>query len=198
MKDVVLLGHHAFWVLTILNLIIGLVIGFFVKSIMDVFVSAGGLITQQIGFGAVRYFDQSSSQQVGPFEKIIHWTIVVTIISSGALIPMLKGGLMSFETITAYNLTKLSNTPLFYLEMYKSIFISALMLSSPIIFTNLLITGVLGIMARTVPQVNVLMVSFIVNIGMGLLVFSVTSYEFFSVAYDMYIKKLGDIFQFLT
>jgi flagellar biosynthetic protein FliR len=72
------------------------------------------------------------------------------------------------------------------------------MLASPIIFINALVMSVLGVIARTVPQMNVLMVSFVVNIGMGLLVFSVTSYEFFSVAYDVYLKKLGEWFQFIT
>ena len=46
---------------------------------------------------------------------------------------------------------------------------------------------VMGIVARTIPQMNILMVSFVVNIGIGLLVFFAISGEFFTVAYKMYV-----------
>ncbi len=42
---------------------------------------------------------------------------------------------------------------------------------------------------------NILMVSFVVNIGIGLLVFFAISEEFFHVAYTMYVERLGEWFQ---
>ena len=53
LKDITYIGVDSFWVLTIFNMLIGLIIGFFVKIIMTTYVSAGGLISQQIGFGAL-------------------------------------------------------------------------------------------------------------------------------------------------
>ena len=41
------------------------------------------------------------------------------------------------------------------------------------------------------------MVSFAVNIGLGLLVFAATSDEFFNVAFKLYTQKLGEWFQFI-
>ena len=49
MKDINYLGVDNFWVLTIFNATIGLAIGFFVKSIMQVFIGSGSIITRQIG-----------------------------------------------------------------------------------------------------------------------------------------------------
>ena len=83
------------------------------------------------------------------------------------------------------------------MEFFKSLFLAALLLSTPLIFTNILIMAILGVIARTVPQMNVLMVSFVVNIGLGLLVFIATSDEFFQVAYKIYTDKLGSWFQFV-
>jgi len=71
------------------------------------------------------------------------------------------------------------------------------MLASPLIFTNFIIMVILGIIARIVPQMNVLMVSFIVNIGLGLVVFIVCSDEIFNVGYKLYAENLGNWFQFL-
>jgi flagellar biosynthetic protein FliR len=55
----------------------------------------------------------------------------------------------------------------------------------------------MGIVARTIPQMNILMVSFVVNIGIGLMIFFAISEEFFTVAYKMYVDRLGEWFQFI-
>jgi len=198
MKDINHFGYDAFWMLTIGYTITGMFIGFFVKSLMNIFIATGSIITQQVGFAAVRYFDPSSGQQIGPFEKIIQWTVLIIIISSGALVPMFKGVFGSFFTIHLYDLGNLANAVPFFISLFKSIFLSALMLASPLIFTNMLIMTVLGIIARTVPQMNIIMVSFVVNIGLGLLVFASSSNEFFRVAFKVYTEKLGEWFLFVT
>jgi flagellar biosynthetic protein FliR len=196
--EVTALGPSAFWSLTLIHALIGLLIGFLVKSIMSIFIASGSLMTQQIGFTSMAYFDPTYEQQIGPFEKMIQWTILIVILSSGALIPMFKGVLTSFDQINYFNLTKLNMAGSFYLDFFKSIFMSSIMLASPILFTNFLINLVMGVVARTVPQMNILMVSFAVNIGLGLLVFFAVSEEFFQVAYNFYIEKLGNWFQFIS
>ena len=198
LEDINAVGINAFWILTVFNVLVGLVIGFFVKAILTIFTSAGSIITQQIGFGAIRYFDQSTSQQIGPFEKLISLTIVVLILTSGALIPIFQGGLNSFMSIKFVDIGKMKFVIEYFIQLFHSIISSAILLASPLIFTNILIMCVLGIIARIVPQMNVLMVSFVINIGVGLLIFYITSDEFFKVAFRMYTKKLGEWFQFIT
>jgi flagellar biosynthesis protein FliR len=198
MKDIAYMGIENFWVLTIFYAIISLAIGMIVKTLMNIFIASGSIITQQVGFAAVRYFDPMSASQVGPFEKLIQWTILVMIISSGALVPMFKGIFSSFSAIHIYDLGNFSQSPVFFLKLFKEIFLSSLLLASPIIFTNLLIMTVLGVIARTVPQMNIIMVSFVVNIGLGLLVFAASSGEFFHMAFKIYTEKLGLWFQFVT
>ena len=58
MLDIKYVGVDSFWYLTIFETVIGLAIGFFVKSIMSIFVSAGAIITQQVGFNALHYLIQ--------------------------------------------------------------------------------------------------------------------------------------------
>jgi len=196
-KDIAFVGPDNFWYLTIFYAIVSLLIGFLVKSLMELFTASGSIITQQIGFGAVAYFDPQSASRVGPFERIIQWTMIVIIVSSGALLPMFKGIFNSFFSIHLYEMGKMAKSPEFFFTVFKGLFLSSLLLASPLIFTNLLIMSVLGIVARTVPQMNVIMVSFVVNIGLGLLVFAASSNEFFRVAFKLYTEKLGHWFQFL-
>lgn len=197
-KEVLSVGADNFWYLTIFHTVVGALIGFLVKSIMNLFIASGSIMTQQIGFGSVSYFDPTYVSRVGPFEKIIQWTIIVMILSSGALLPMFKGVINSFFTVSALNLGKFAQVHIFYHDFFKGVFSSAFLLATPILFTNLLLNLVMGIVARTIPQMNILMVSFVVNIGIGLLVFFAISEEFFAVAYKMYVDMLGEWFQFVV
>jgi flagellar biosynthetic protein FliR len=196
-NDINLLGLDNFWALTIFYTITGVIIGLLVRVIMGIFLGAGTIITQQVGFGAVRYFDPTLVQQTGPFEKLITWVLVILILSSGALIPMFKGILMSFKTFNYANFNGGKNFYDFYFYFFKSAFLSILMLSSPVIFINVLIVVILGIVTRLVPQMNVLMISFVVNIGLGLIVFYFMIDEFFYVGFNIYSKQLGNWFEFL-
>lgn len=195
--EVIAVGVENFWYLTICNTVIGLLIGFLVKSIMALFIASGTVMTQQIGFTSVSYFDPNFVSQVGPIEKIIQWTLLIMILTTGALLPMFKGVLNSFFSISVADLGKFANIHVFYHQFFKGVFQAAFLLATPILFTNLLLNMVMGIVARTVPQMNILMISFVVNIGIGLVVFFAVSEEYFSVAYKMYVSRLGDWFQFV-
>jgi flagellar biosynthetic protein FliR len=198
LKDVAYMGANGFWYLTVFNTVIGLIIGFFVKSIMSLFISSGAIITQQMGFNALHYFDPNAGGQVGPFEKLMEWTIILMVVSSGALIPMFKGVISSFATVHIYNLGKMAHSIDFFMILFKSIFVSSLMLATPMIFINILINAVMGIISRAVPQMNVISVSFAVNIGLGLLVFLMGSEEFFQTCFRIYTEKLGTWFLLLS
>lgn len=191
-------GIDNIWVLIMFHTFTGLIIGFLVKSIMSLFVAAGNLLTLQVGYASVSYFDPSQGQQVGPFERLIEWTLLILVLSSGALLPMFKGVFQSFNTVSFLNADKMLKTPEYFVLFFKSAFSSSVLLAGPLIFANLLMNLVFGIVARTVPQMNVLMVSFVVNIGLGLLLFLGIAEEFFQVSYDLYIERLGEWFLFIT
>jgi len=196
--EVQLVGIDNVWVLLMYHTCSGLIIGFLVKVIMSLFVAAGSILTQQIGFASVTYFDPTQAQQVGPFERLLEWTLIILILTSGALVPMFKGVFQSFFAIPFQHADRLLKTPDYFVLFFKSSFSSAILLAGPLIFANLLMNLVFGIVARTVPQMNVLMVSFVVNIGLGLLLFLGIVEEFFQVSFDLYVQKLGDWFQFVS
>jgi flagellar biosynthesis protein FliR len=198
LTDLHTFGLNSIWYLTMVHGVIGLFLGFMVKTMMTLFVAAGNIVTQQVGFASVSYFDPTQMTQVGPFERLFQWVMVILVLTSGALIPMFKGVVSSFETVNALHLEKLGTGPEYFTEMFKSIFQSAVMLSTPLILANLLMNLVFGIVARTIPQMNVLMVSFVVNIGMGLVIFMAISQEFFQVSFEIYQKHLADWFHYFN
>lgn len=195
--EINMVGVDNIWILMMFHTTTGLIIGFLVKSIMSLFVSTGSILTQQIGFSSVSYFDPTQGQQVGPFERLVEWTMLILILSSGALVPMFKGVYQSFFSVNFLNADKMLKTPEYFVLFFKSAFSASILLAGPLIFANLLMNLVMGIVARTVPQLNVLMVSFVVNIGFGLLLFMGIAEEFFQVSFDLYVEKLGEWYQFL-
>jgi flagellar biosynthetic protein FliR len=191
-------GIDNIWILIMFHTTTGLIIGFLVKSIMSLFIASGSILTQQIGFNSVSYFDPTQGQQVGPFERLIEWTLLILILTSGALAPMFKGVFQSFISVNFLTADKMLKTPEYFVLFFKSAFSASVLLAGPLIFANLLMNLVMGIVARTVPQLNVLMVSFVVNIGLGLLLFLGIAEEFFQVSFDLYVQKLGEWYQFLS
>ena len=196
-NDIRYVGVDNFWLLTIFYSLVGLVIGYLSKIILSIFNSAGSIITQQIGFSAISYFDINSAGREGPFERLISVAMIVVVLTSGGLYPLFKGGYISFETMSYVGFSSMSGFVPFFLHLFKSIFSSAILLAMPLIFTNVFTMTVLGVVARMIPQMNVLMVSFILNIGLGLLVFLFCSDEFFRVGFDFYKQYLGDWLSFI-
>lgn len=196
--EIRMVGVENIWLLMMFHTCTGLIIGFLVKCIMSLFISTGSILTQQIGFASVSYFDPTQGQQVGPFERLIEWTLIVLVLSSGALVPMFKGVFESFFSVNFLNADKMLKTPEYFVLFFKSAFSASVLLAGPLIFANLLMNLVFGIVARTVPQMNILMVSFVVNIGMGLLLFLGIAEEFFQVSFDLYVEELGKWFQFFS
>jgi flagellar biosynthetic protein FliR len=198
LAEVKLVGVDNIWLLLMFHTTTGLIIGFLVKCIMSLFVATGSILTQQIGFSSVSYFDPTQGQQIGPFERLIEWTLIILVLSSGALVPMFKGVYQSFFSVNFLNADKMLKTPEYFVLFFKSAFSASILLAGPLIFANLLMNLVMGIVARSIPQMNVLMVSFVVNIGLGLLLFLGIAEEFFQVSFDLYVEKLGNWFQFFS
>jgi flagellar biosynthesis protein FliR len=197
LNDIYYIGENYFWILTIYNTAIGLCIGFFVKAIMITFAGVGSMMSQQIGFGGLRYIDPSAGAQVGPFEKIIGLTMLVIILFSGALKPMFQGIYNSFFSINLTNNISMDKLTLYYVHLFKELFKASIILASPILFTNLISYILMGIISRAVPQMNILVASFSINIFLGLFIFIVVMYDFFINSQSFYINQLSNWFNFL-
>lgn len=197
-RDLAYVGVDNFWVISSYYVSIGLMAGFLSRIILQIFNSAGSIITQQVGFGAVRYFDISIGDQVGPFEKFINMTVVTMIVLGGGLYPLFKGSYMTFESMSLTAFSQVNGIVPFALYLFKSVFNTAIILSMPLIVTNIVVMTLLGIIARAVPQMNVLMVSFVLNISLGLFVFILSGEEFYIASINFYSKFIGDWLTFFS
>lgn len=196
-RDIAIYGETSFWTLTTYYTISGLVISYIVKIISTVVLSSGTVMSQQMGLGNISLYDPTSMAPSTPIEKLLKWTLLLMIFSSGALVPVLKGMVLSFEKLSVLNFEQVKTMQYFFFDYFKSLFTTAIMLSAPILFTNIMLNFILGIISRVVPQINVIMLSFILSVFVGLCVFFMIAEELYSVAFDQYIKILGEWFLFV-
>jgi flagellar biosynthetic protein FliR len=147
----------------------GLAIGFSAQMLFIGVQFAGDLIGLQMGFGIVNVMDPNSESQVplvGQFQLIIatliflsldgHHLVLSSIINSVKVIPL---GQVAFSNLSAELVIRAGVNTL----------AQGIKLGAPCIVTLFLLDVALGIVARTVPQMNVFIVGFPLKIGGGLL-----------------------------
>jgi flagellar biosynthetic protein FliR len=150
-------GVFAYAFLMVREVLMGVVLGFTVLLLFIGIQFAGQLAGLQMGFGIVNVIDPQSSNQLsimGQFLNILAILLLLTLTSFEA-IPL--GG-VSFQEGLALKL----------LAVTAQIFVIAVKISAPVLIALFLVTAAMGVLARTVPQMNVFMVGFPLQIAVGM------------------------------
>ncbi len=147
----------------------GLIIGFLFQLIFLGVQYGGGLLGYQIGYAIVNVIDPTTSENVpiiGQLKLIIstlvfflidgHHTILQALFESYKIVPL---GHIEFNPMALNEVMRLSG----------AIFAIGIKIAAPVMVTLFIVDICLGIVARTMPQMNILIVGFQVKIGVGLL-----------------------------
>lgn len=176
------------------ELAVGLLIGYVGLMFFSAILIAGQIIDMQMGFGLVNVIDPLSQAQVpvmGQLKYLVatliflmvnghHW-FVLAIARSFEIIPM-----GSFAVTP-----KLSSA---LLIAFSDVFLMALKIALPIVGTLFLVDIALGILARTMPQMNVFIVGFPLKIGVGLAMFIAVLPFFANLTIKLFEKMHENIY----
>lgn len=172
---------------------VGIVMGLVATLVFAAVQFAGNLVGLQIGFGIVNVIDPQSETQVSllsQFQDLLavvifltvdgHHLILRALTRSLTLVPLGWGGTPS---------------ALWELFVRKSgdIFVNGIMLAAPALVCLFATTAALGFVARAVPQINVFIVGFPLQIGVGLLVVSLSLPLFHFVLRRLFVGLDGDL-----
>lgn len=146
----------------------GLAVGFTSLLLFIAIQFAGDIIGLQMGFGIVNVIDPNSSAQVplvGQFQFLLAMLIFLAVDGHHLVISAIAG---SFRAVPLgqVNFSHLSAEIL--VRAGVDTVAQAIKLGAPCIVTLFLLDVSLGIVARTVPQMNIFIVGFPVKIGVGL------------------------------
>ncbi len=149
----------------------GLVIGYLSHLIFDALVMAASLVGYQMGFGTSSLLFPGSETQMNSFTAFHRVLTLGAFISLGLYMIFINGIMETFEFVPAgkgilnFSLGELVTT------LTSKVLVIAVQLATPVLVALLFATAALGILARTVPQLNVFTMSFPLNFFVGLITY---------------------------
>jgi len=148
----------------------GVIIGFSSLLLFIGIQMAGEIIGFQMGFSIVNVIDPMSQSQVSTIAefKFIIATLIYLAINGHHF--LLSGIVQSFQLIPPGEASLPSAMGEAMTRMCVDVFVIAMKISAPAMITLFLTSVALGIIARTVPQMNVFIVGFPLGIGVGFLI----------------------------
>jgi flagellar biosynthetic protein FliR len=161
-------GVLPYALMMIKEVLMGVVMGFVVLLLFVGIQFAGQLAGLQMGFGIVNVIDPQSSNQVSIMGQFLNVLAILLLLSLNGHHTILTGLVTSFETIPLGGVELKVGLMYKMITLTTQVFVIAVQISAPIMTALFLVTAALGVLARTVPQMNVFMVGFPVQITVGL------------------------------
>ena len=159
---------------------------------------SGQLLDMQIGFGVINIIDPQSGGQVplvGNFKHIL--ALIIFLVTNGHHV-LLSALFSSFKLIPVTGVVFHAALATFMVDMISGTFVIAMKISLPIVISIIITDVALGILARTMPQMNIFVVGVPGKIIVGLFVLSL-ALPFYIIFLEMAFNGMyKDVFQILS
>jgi flagellar biosynthetic protein FliR len=170
---------------------LGIAIGFSVKLIFAGVQLAGQLAGYQMGMAIANVMDPSSSQQIpllAQYNNLVALLIFLTINAHHWFIRALTE---SYRLIPPLGVHLSGSLMERLVHLAGNMFAVAIQVGAPVIAALLITSVAFGLVARTVPQMNVFIVAMPLKIAVGLLFFGL-SLPYFSLFLKKIFSTLGE------
>jgi flagellar biosynthetic protein FliR len=161
-------------VLLVKEAAVGLLVGFVAKIFFDAINFAFSHAGTLMGFNMASAFDQSVDTEIPIISQFIVILAMMIFLAVDGHHMLLKATLETFKVVPVGGVVIERDAFAYVLSLAGEVFWIAVRLSAPMALVLFLINCGFGIIAKAVPQINVLMVSFAVNIIAGLMVIFLT------------------------
>ena len=168
---------------------IGLGIAFITRLIFTAVQIAGTVVDFQMGFWVVNVIDPQTDTQVSVTAQFHNIIAVLIFLAVDAHHFIIQAIVESFLIINPAEISFADITPGYMLHLFSGTFTTAVKIAAPIMAILFFLSVGLGLVARTVPQMNVFIVGFPLQIGVGLLMVGL-SISFFSMLVQQQIYEL--------
>ena len=169
--------------------IFGLALGFITYLIFQAIKASGQFMDMQMGYSMYGQFDVTTNSNVtlmGNLTNLIGMTIFILIDGPHVLINTI---VQSFDVVPVLGVNLPPEIGTYILHIFLKTMVLSIKLSAPVILALFLTDFTMGLIARAVPQLNILMMSMPIKMVVGLLVFSAA----LPALVHMYIKIFQDM-----
>jgi len=154
--------------------LIGLTLGLGAAIFVGAAEAAGDMLAVLMALSGANVVDPMSKTQVPILGQLLGLTVLSLIVATGGHLVVLGALRDSLTLIPIGGEIRLQEGTLAVVELGGTIFMLGLKFAAPVMGAMMMGHATLGILARTVPQLNVLMVAFPLQIGIGLFVLAAT------------------------
>jgi flagellar biosynthetic protein FliR len=153
------------------ELAVGLFIGYTAKIAFEALVGAAQIVSFQMGFGTATLLMPGADSMMDSFTAFHRSLIVLFFLSLNLHQIYIDALIKTFQVIPAGGLTINNSIGAYFISITANLFIVAMQLAAPVIISLMFAMAALGLMARTVPQLNVFVLSFPISFALGLIVY---------------------------
>lgn len=152
---------------------VGWLIGFVAYISFSAIHMAGTLLDMQVGFSIVNVVDPTSGQQIPLLGSFLYnLGIIIFLVTNGHHV-IITALFDSFRAVPILNASYHLSLTNIIVDFTASIFVTGVKIALPVLFAILLTNIGLGVLARTMPQMNVFVVGIPLQIGIGVFVLSI-------------------------
>lgn len=156
------------------EVLVGMVVGFLARASFDCMLMAASLVGYQMGFGTASLFVPDAGQNMDAFTAF-HRLIIMLIFLALDLHHLFIAAIVeTFRVVPGGAAAMHGSLAAIILAATASTFTIAVQLAAPILVALLFTMAALGLVARTVPQMNVFTMSFPVSFFVGVMVYIAT------------------------
>ena len=156
--------------LCVKELLVGLVLGYMTTLFFDVALMAGQLMDVQIGFGMAQIYDPDMQAQVSLLGSFLNYGLLLYFFLVNGHHTLIRILQFTFEKIPVGQVVIGAAIADVCVKAFGLAISMAVSVALPIIAAELILEVILGIMIRSVPQLNIFVVGLSVKILVGLLV----------------------------
>ncbi|HSQ87858.1 fused FliR family export protein/FlhB family type III secretion system protein [Romboutsia sp.] len=170
---------------TIMETMTGLVLGYITSLCFNSLKISGSLIDQQLGLSMVNIYDPNSKDQSTLIENIMYWMGIIIFFSMNGHHRLIEGIQQSFKLVPIGE-SILSNNFTYIINVFVQYFIIGFKIAVPIILSLIITDLIMGLISRSVPQLNVMIIGMPLKVLVGVI--------FFIIALPFILNEVHNLF----
>jgi flagellar biosynthetic protein FliR len=176
---------------------VGLSLGYLARLFFYTFRISGEMVSQAMGLSAASMFNPSMGGQTSSVEQFYISLATLFYLAVNGHHYLIRGLVDSFAWVPSAQMTLNVSQFTGVGQMTQQITELGLRFSAPVVISILAVNLVLGVVGKTVPQLNVLVTSFPINIMAGLGLLIVTLPMLLDQMPDFLVESTNQVFQFV-
>jgi flagellar biosynthesis protein FliR len=184
-----------FFLMLFTQFVVGLIIGFASFMIMSVAQFGGELLDTQMGLSVAASFDPASGGSTNMMRRLSFYLAMILYLCFDGHHYLIRAMFRSFELIPITGVNISSGLIIHLMHLTGQIFLLGIQISAPSLAALFLTQIALGLLARVAPQMNVFMLSFPLNIAVGLTLLSSSLWILTLTYQDLFLRNNNDVMQ---